>query len=273
MNPKQKTTPYRLAFTHKKGGTGKTTACLNVAGWLASQGYQVLVVDLDPQGSATAGLGLQRDTLEHTLYELFIGTAVIENCVYETSSGIFLLPSAPELQFIDDLLVPSVEHGKDLLYNLDGIASNFDFILFDTPAGHKLLLISAMLAAGNLAIAMDSGVFSLESLDTLAVLIEETKRVYDCDISPNMVLVKQEAMFAGGNTQQEMFRLINDFWNEQKIDELLIYKIPYSSKVRGSQMSGMTLAEFSPNSKVAKVFKVIAEQMIEIRRQMSESKE
>ena len=86
-----------IAFVHHKGGTGKTTSCLNIAGWLAKMKKQVLVVDLDPQGNATAGLGVDRKTLENSIYDVFFGQHNIEEVILETDSGIYLAPSSLDL--------------------------------------------------------------------------------------------------------------------------------------------------------------------------------
>jgi len=120
-----------IAFVYHKGGTGKTTSCLNIAGWLIKMNNKVLVVDLDPQGNATAGLGVDRRTLDNSIYDVFFGQKNIEELILETDSGVQLAPSSLDLLAAEVHMAGWINNTSLLKINLDNLEKHFDYILID----------------------------------------------------------------------------------------------------------------------------------------------
>ena len=102
----------RIAFVHHKGGTGKTTSCINVAGWLAKMNKKVLVVDLDPQGSAVAGLGVDRKRVEESIYDVLFNDTSIKEVILETDAGVWLVPSSIDLLAAERQMTDQANHAS-----------------------------------------------------------------------------------------------------------------------------------------------------------------
>jgi len=119
----------KIAFVHHKGGTGKTTSCLNIAGWLAKMNKKVLVVDLDPQGNATTGLGIDRKTYEGSIYDVFFSQKNIEEVILETDSGIYLVPSSVDLMAVEMRMARQINNTSVLKESIESIKGYFDSLL------------------------------------------------------------------------------------------------------------------------------------------------
>ena len=112
-----------IAFVHHKGGTGKTTTCINVAGWLSKMKKKVLVVDMDPQGNATAGLGIDKNSLDGSLYDVFFNEVSIGDVILETESGVYIAPSSLELLAAETHLVDQANCTNILWKHLKNIVN------------------------------------------------------------------------------------------------------------------------------------------------------
>ena len=193
-----------IAFVHHKGGTGKTTSCLNVAGWLAKMKKQVLVVDLDPQGNATAGLGIDRQNLDSSIYDVFFGQHNIEEVILETDSGVYLAPSSLDLLATETHMAGKINNTRILKTNLDEIEDQFDYILIDVPPGSTLLMINGIVASENIIIPLDSGVFAFETMETLKTLVLDLHEEVGVETNVMMMLLKgySTSIFDWGPTRE-----------------------------------------------------------------------
>jgi cellulose biosynthesis protein BcsQ len=206
-----------IAFVHHKGGTGKTTACLNIAGCLAKQDKKVLVVDMDPQGSATSGLGLIPNK-EPSIYQVLMGDIAIHEAIFETKSNIYLLPSTVDLFVIESRLSQSTDHAHLLRKNLAKIAHHFDVILIDAPGGHTSLLVNTVVAAAsNIIVPLDSGVFAYESLETFHIFLKELATAYQIPIEIIAVLLRGELRLSPQMEpvpEKGLKKIIPPFWKK-----------------------------------------------------------
>lgn len=159
-----------IAFVHHKGGTGKTTSCLNVAGWLARMKKKALVIDLDPQGNATAGLGIDRNTCDGSIYEALFGQKNIDEVILETESGVYLAPSSINLLSAETQMAGQANVNV-LKKKLSGAGRYFDYILIDVPPGSTFLMINGIVASENIIIPLDSGIFAFETMETIKTVI------------------------------------------------------------------------------------------------------
>ncbi|HDH41373.1 MAG TPA: ParA family protein, partial [Candidatus Altiarchaeales archaeon] len=171
-----------IAFAHHKGGTGKTTSCVNIAGGLAKIGKKVLVVDLDPQASATVGLGINRNYLSVSLYDALFdrcnneGKICIEDVIISTEiDNIHLAPADLDLAGI----LVSMHNTEDAPMILDQILNevkdNYDYILIDTPPSYSFFLINGIVAADHIVLPIDTGYFSTESIETFATILKDVE--------------------------------------------------------------------------------------------------
>lgn len=252
-----------IAFVHHKGGTGKTTACVNIAGWLNKMKKRVLVIDLDPQGNATAGLGIDRRAVEDTIYDVMFGYKDLGRVILETDSGVYLAPSSLDLLAAETHMAGRPDNTAILKSCIREVEKFFDYILIDVPPGSTLLMINGIVAAENIIIPVDSGVFAYETLETLKTLIIDLAEELGVEVNIMMVLLKQ---YPGAgfwcNPTDEVKKMLKRFLSENNIPEVEICKVPFSAKIYKSQMKGKPISVFAPRSDVGKAYKRITKRIL-----------
>ncbi|MBE5754184.1 MAG: ParA family protein [Clostridiales bacterium] len=157
-----------IAFSNQKGGVGKTTTCVNMSAYLATKGYKCLVVDLDPQGNATSGLGFAKSDVKHSVYNVMIDDMPIEDAVVKTCvDGLDILPSNIDLAGAEVELVYIKDREHVLKRVLEKAKSSYDFITIDCPPSLGLLTINALAASDTVIIPIQSEYYALEGLSQL----------------------------------------------------------------------------------------------------------
>ena len=166
-----------ISFSNQKGGVGKTTTCVNMAAYLARAGKKVLLVDLDPQGNATTGLGFSKGGLKKSVYNVIIEDEAVKDNVLETElEGLFLLPSNIDLAGAEVDLVYKKNRERVLKTALEKEKGAFDYILIDCPPSLGLLTINALSAADSAIIPIQSEYYALEGLSQLMNTISLVKQ-------------------------------------------------------------------------------------------------
>lgn len=157
-----------ISFSNQKGGVGKTTTCVNMAAYLARAGRKVLLVDLDPQGNATTGLGFSKGSLKKSVYNVIIDDEEVnENILPTELEGLLILPSNIDLAGAEVSLVYKKNRDKVLRAALEKVKADFDYILIDCPPSLGLLTINALAAADSAIIPIQSEYYALEGLSQL----------------------------------------------------------------------------------------------------------
>ena len=157
-----------IAFSNQKGGVGKTTTCVNLSAYLANKGYKCLIVDLDPQGNATSGLGFAKSEVKNSVYNVMIDDMPIEDAVVKTCvDGLDLLPSNIDLAGAEVELVYIKEREHVLKKVLEKARNVYDFITIDCPPSLGLLTINALASADTVIIPIQSEYYALEGLSQL----------------------------------------------------------------------------------------------------------
>ena len=160
--------PRCLAVANQKGGVGKTTTTVNLGASLAELGYRVLVVDLDPQGNATTGLGVNGRNLDSSVYDVILHDVPIEDVIEPTSlRNLFVVPATIDLAGAEIELVPVFSRELRLRRALETIESDFDFVLIDCPPSLGLLTVNALAAAGEVLVPIQCEYYALEGLSQL----------------------------------------------------------------------------------------------------------
>jgi len=253
----------KIAFVHHKGGTGKTTSCLNIAGWLAKMNKKVLVVDLDPQGNATTGLGIDRKTYEGSIYDVFFSQKNIEEVILETDSGIYLVPSSVDLMAVEMRMARQINNTSVLKESIESIKGYFDYILIDVPPGSMLLMANAIVASENIIIPLDSGVFAYETLEVLKTLVTDLHEELGVETNVMMVLLREySTSLLDKRTTNGLKRLLKKFLAKNGIGDVKVFTIPFSRKVYWSQMKGMPMSHYAAPSKVGRAYKELAEEVL-----------
>ncbi len=157
-----------ISFSNQKGGVGKTTTCVNMAAYLALSGRKVLLVDLDPQGNATTGLGFQKSKLKRSVYNVLIEEeSVADNVLSTEIEGLTLLPANIDLAGAEVELVYKKGREKVLKNALDKVKKTYDYILIDCPPSLGLLTINALAGADGVIIPIQSEYYAMEGLSQL----------------------------------------------------------------------------------------------------------
>jgi chromosome partitioning protein len=160
--------PRVIAIANQKGGVGKTTTTVNLGAALAEQGYRVLVVDLDPQGNATTGLGVDARNFELSMYDVIMRDQPLEDCIEPTSvKNLFVAPATIDLAGVEIELVPAFSRELKLKRAVDTIVDDFDFVLIDCPPSLGLITVNGLAAADEVLVPIQCEYYALEGLSQL----------------------------------------------------------------------------------------------------------
>ena len=166
-----------LAITNQKGGVGKTTTCVNLAASLVATRKRVMLVDLDPQGNATMGSGVDKNALELSIYDVLVHRSAVAEVAQDTDpAGYDLLPANADLTAAEVELLQAGDRQYRLRQALDSVRSDYDFILIDCPPSLSMLTVNALAAAHGVLIPMQCEYYALEGLSALLDTIQGVQR-------------------------------------------------------------------------------------------------
>lgn len=172
-----------IAFSNQKGGVGKTTTCVNMSAYLASKGKKVLIVDLDPQGNATTGLGFSKSEIKNSLYQVMIDEMPVEDAVIKTQiDNLDILPSSIDLAGAEVELVYMKDREHVLKRVLEKARASYDFITIDCPPSLALITINALSAADTAIIPIQSEYYAMEGLSQLMNTIKLVVKHLNSDL-------------------------------------------------------------------------------------------
>jgi chromosome partitioning protein len=254
----------KISFIHHKGGTGKTTSCVNISGYLAKEGKKVLVVDTDPLGGATSALGIDQKTLEYSMYDVMIGEKDIKHIILETEVGIHLAPSNLDLVGAEPYMYGMENRATVLKQALGGVEGLYDYIMIDTPPGPGLFLINGAVASDRLIAALDPGILALENIKTLNTILDDIDENTGIKIKPTMAILSR------CNRPSMLSRLMGRRDPAREIEGELrkmfekVFTIPYSVEVFEAQMKGLPISHWRPNCKAGLVYKKIAQEVMAV---------
>ncbi len=178
-----------VAVANQKGGVGKTTTSINLAASIASRGYRVLLVDFDPQGNASSGVGYPRDKVELTVYDALVGEVTMEDVIRPTDiKTLFIAPATTDLVGAEIELIGAEHRERYLADALAPIAASYDYIVIDCPPSLGLLTLNALVAANAVVVPMQAEYFALEGLSALTATIEKVKAAYNPNLAIDGVL-------------------------------------------------------------------------------------
>ncbi len=194
-SPRPRPLPRRLAVANQKGGVGKTTTAINLGAGLAELDYRVLIIDLDPQGNATTGVGVNPRNLETSMYDVVINEVPIENCIEATSfRNLFVAPAALDLAGAEIELVPAFSRELRLRRALEAVEGDYDFVLIDCPPSLGLLTVNGLAAAHEVLVPIQCEYYALEGLGQLLRNVELVRRSLNPELDVStIVLVMYDA--------------------------------------------------------------------------------
>lgn len=247
-----------IAIANQKGGVGKTTTSINLSACLAEKNKNVLTIDIDPQGNTTSGLGIDKNELENTIYELFIGECSLEECIVKTElDNLSIIPSNINLSGAEIELI-SMENKEFLLKKqLDTIKDDYDFILIDCPPSLNLLTVNAMTVADTVLVPIQCEYYALEGLSQLIHTIDLIKDRLNPDLKiEGIVFTMYDART---NLSLQVVENVKENLNRK------IYKtiIPRNVRLAEAPSYGMPIITYDSKSTGAEAYRILAEEVIE----------
>jgi chromosome partitioning protein len=247
-----------IACANQKGGVGKTTTVVSLASYLALDGQRVLLVDLDPQGNATSGLGIDRTSLAASVYDLLLSDVPTDDVVEATSvEGLFLLPSDRSLAGAEVELVSSSGRERRLKHVLDGVGDTYDFVLLDCPPSLGLLTVNGLTAADSVLIPLQCEYYALEGLGQLMATIDLIREHLNPRLSmKGVVLTMHDGRTSlSADVTAEVRRHLGD-----QVFEALV---PRSVRLAEAPSYGRPIAQYSPSSRGALAYQAITAELLE----------
>jgi chromosome partitioning protein len=245
-----------FAIANQKGGVGKTTTCINLAASLVATKRRVLLIDLDPQGNATMGSGIDKHALKHSIYDVLIGECDIGSAMqFSEHGGYQLLPANRDLTAAEVALLEMRMKESRLRYALAPIRDNYDYILIDCPPSLSMLTVNALVAADGVIIPMQCEYFALEGLSDLINSIQRIAQM----LNPAL---KIEGLLR--TMYDPRMSLTNDVSSQLKEhfgDQLYQTVIPRNIRLAEAPSYGMPVLVYDKQSRGAQAYLALAGEM------------
>lgn len=242
---------------NQKGGVGKTTTTINLSASLAAVGKKVLVIDMDPQGNTTSGLGVEKDNVENTVYELLLGECTLEEAMQKDAfENLSVLPSNINLAAAEIELIGVEEKEYLLKKALDPVKDEYDFILIDCPPSLNMLTINSMCAGDTVLVPIQCEYYALEGLSQLMHTIDLVKERLNPELEMEGVVFTMYD--ARTNLSLQVVENVKSNLNQT------IYKsiIPRNVRLAEAPSYGVPITEYDSKSTGAEAYRLLAEEVM-----------
>jgi chromosome partitioning protein len=245
------------ACTNQKGGVGKTTTVINLAAFLALSGTRTLVIDLDPQGNATSGLGIDRRAIDRSSYDALVDRVPVSELVVETPvEGLDLVPSAPSLSGAEVELVGVAAREHRLTASLAELNGRYDRVLIDCPPSLGLLTVNALTAADGVLIPIQTEYYALEGLSQLVNTIRRVREGLNPRLEIDGVLLTMYD--ARTNLSAQVASEVRRHMNGSVYETV----VPRSVRLSEAPSHGLPIALYDPTSRGADAYRDLAGEVV-----------
>ena len=245
-----------ISIANQKGGVGKTTTAVNVSAILAKRGKKVMLIDADPQGNASSGLGLEKET-ENSLYDVLINDVDLESTLQDTTiKTLEVCPSNMNLAGAEVELVSQMSREQRLKEKLDVIKDDFDFIIIDCPPSLGLITLNAFTASDSVLIPVQCEYFALEGLGQLLNTINLVKKHLNKSLEVEGAVLTMYDMRT--NLSNQVVKEVKRYFEDK------VYKtvIPRNIKLSEAPSYGMPITLYDPKSKGARAYEKLAREIM-----------
>ena len=255
-----------ISVANQKGGVGKTTTTVNLGTILAKKGKNILLIDADPQGNATSGLGVTKD-VELSVYDVLIGETEVEETLQETIiKNLRICPSNISLAGAEVQLVPMMSREQRLKTKLDKIKDKYDYILIDCPPSLGLITLNAITASDSVLITIQCEYFALEGLGQLLNTVNLVKKHLNKNLDIEGALLTMYD--ARTNLSNQVVKEVKKYFENK------VYKtvIPRNVRLSEAPSYGMPITEYDPRSKGAKSYIKFTKEFLKINEEEKKAK-
>lgn len=238
-----------IALANQKGGVGKSTSAINIAAALGLKGKKTLIVDLDPQGNSTSGLGINKKQIKTTVYDILIARCEADSAVIKTKfDNLSIIPANITLAGAEFELVDAENRETRFKSAIDKIKDNYDYIIIDCPPSLGLLTINALVASDGVTVPMLCEYFSLEGLTQLMITIREVKKRFNQRLELTGIII---TMYNGRlNLSAEVLRELKKYYS----DKLFKTMIPRSVRLSEAPSYGEPIQYYDRKSKATEAY-------------------
>lgn len=246
-----------IAVANQKGGVGKTTTAVNLSACLAYIGKKVLLVDTDPQGNATSGVGIEKGDIDECVYDLLVEDVQAKELVKMTNvENLHIIPSTIQLSGAEIELVPTISREVRLKRALSKIANDYDYIIIDCPPSLGLLTINALTAADSVLIPVQCEYYALEGLSQLLNTIRLVQKHLNSDLAIEGVLLTM--LDARTNLGLQVIDEVKKYFREKVYSTI----IPRNVRLGEAPSHGKPIIIYDPKSRGAEVYLELAKEVV-----------
>ncbi len=246
-----------VSLVNQKGGVGKTTTCVNLSAYLATYGKKVLLIDMDPQGNASSGLGVVKNADLKTIYNVLDGEMPMQNAISSTViKNLSIVPSTVDLAGAEIELVQVNNREKVLKESLDSIKDDYDFIMIDCPPSLGLLTINALSASNTVLIPIQCEFYALEGLSQLMNTVKLVKKYLNPDLEIEGVVMTMKDNRS--NLVQQVSEQIRQYFGKKVFDTT----IPRNIRLAEAPSHGIPVYLYDSKCTGASAYKEMAEEFL-----------
>ncbi len=247
-----------ISVVNQKGGVGKTTTVVNLAASLRKLHYKVLIVDMDPQGNASSGSGIEKNRVQHTIYNFLIGNIKIEEAIYQApQEGFDIIPSNMNLAGASMEISKQPRREFILAKGLEPIKHNYDFVIIDCPPAVNLLTINSLTASDSVIIPMQCEYYALEGISQLMQTIKLVKE------RTNKALALEGILFTMFDARTNLSKQVISEVNQHFAEYVYQTKINRSVRLSEAPSYGVSCITYAPKSKSAKQYLEFTNELLE----------
>ena len=248
----------KIAIVNQKGGVGKSTTAINLGASLSEQDRKVLIVDVDPQGNATSGLGLEKSDLEYSIYDALINDTPLNKIIKPTGhDNFYILPANIDLAGAEIELVSLMSRESRLKKKIQESNIEFDYIFFDCPPSLGLLTLNALTASDNIIVPIQCEYYALEGLGQLMQTVE----LVQSNLNPELTLLGVVLTMndARTNLSSQVIEEVKKYFGKDVFNTI----IPRNVRLSEAPSFGEPIVTYDPSSRGAKAYKDLAKEVIE----------